>query len=197
MTFFISTPYLLLQKNRIENVPPILSKQKELWKNQASRFPSGLGILLVISRLPDCTKILINYNYNHHVAVELFFKTLIVSILDLATYISNIVIQPLQTPFRLAGYMRVHMIMYVRVCVCLCACACVWMCVCVWVCVRVCMWQCVSAWISMLEYHILMCSLIWRHIADVIFNILKNDHFTTCPFLTTESRVTWTNLKFL
>ena len=118
--------------------PLYYQNKKNCEKNQASRFPSGSGILSIISRLPDCTKILINYNYNHHVAVGLFFKTLMVSILDLATYISNIVIQPLQTPFRLAGYMCVHMIMYVRVCICLCACACVWMCVCVCVCVSVC-----------------------------------------------------------
>ena len=100
--------------------PLYYQNKKNCEKNQASRFPSGSGILLIISRLPDCTMILINYNYNHDVAVGLFFKTLMVSILDLATYISNIVIQPLQTPFRLAEYMCVHMIMYVHVCMFVC-----------------------------------------------------------------------------
>ena len=134
--------------------PLCYQNKKNCEKNQASRFSSGSGVLSIISRLPDCTNILINYNYNHHVAVGLFFKTLMVSILDLATYISNIVVKPLQC---------MHMIMCVRVCVyvcvcvrvrvcgCVCVCVCVCVCLCVCVCACVCLCVCVLSLIHISE----------------------------------------------
>ena len=97
----------------------------------------------------------------------------------------------------------------VRVCMCVCVCVCVRVCVCVWVCVCECVRMCCLPPCSIKEtpwrqcffyltYHFNVFANLtsdsWRHIQRTI---LKNDHSTTCPFSTTESRVTSTNSKFL